>query len=1147
MLFHSETPAALLEAMSRELSRIREPRARHWLILPGKGRAEALVRLWTHRAGIASHNQEVQLRELVEQASADGGRRFNFESLRLAVASELPSICNEERPGEARWGDFPVPKGAVLSPISAAVLDLATHLARAIDDGFLCREPHERWAAGSFLETLCKKPLVTDALRSHIGARKPSEFEQSVQSWITSWEKRGGVPHLWVFLDAGLPRLQYERFVQMTAILERQTPGRVHLFALSPSQEYWADYATRRRKGPMPESSSQDSKEENQTSEPDFYPGGLLWAFGRCSQDLHRQLSDSFLSEGFGGHLCESTPPPDSLLGRLQLSCKRSSPLKWDERLTLAKDDASLTVHSCHSTLRELEVCRDRILQARVEMEDLRYEDILLLLADPTRQAPFVEAALRTNDPSNGGLPFRFQGSAKSIPSALGEGVSLLLEKIRGRLGLEDLQLLIEHPLIGAKFGFRKALEDGQDLISWLSDANFRWGLDAEHRTLFQGIPENRWNLLWAIQRIGLGSLVDHGQVGEVMKLQNGANSTVPLERATGLSLKGLAQLSRFANALRASRKLWRNEEIQTMSDWNTRLRTLVDAFMDCSAVAPAQHLIKLSNNILPALENSVPESNPQLTTDAYLRLLGEKLVSIGESGGWGPGGVCVADLKQYAGVPARMVLIAGLDDGSFSGAEDRPAWNPLSESQKTGDPSKRDSDRHALLLAVLGCQERLVLCYQGRSDEDAKERLPSTALADLLQAVDQTLRPSETPKNGERAHDQIYFDHPLNGFSPSAFAANQNSSARGFFLCDAAAASIVNQTRGLTPYAGFWTQILPSEQAPKLISLKSLQNLIREPTRLFLDRLGVRLPEKPEELEGGDLLKLNHLKKWSLRDRLLSARLEGRSEQALIDQFSAAGEIPRETLGQAEATNLIKELPELSGDPFAPTDRLNRTIRLQLNSPGETGKILTLEGQLRSGWYRREGTKVANFYSASSRSLKADLQLCLDAMALSSSFEDCPDECPESVQYFFKKAKAGSAVVFKLLNPKAARSVLESLVPLYLAARRLPLPFWPATSEAILKSFTQTAGLEPERIKTSLETGFFKWINSSSDSPADAESESARYVFRGCPNPLMWIPNIDGDKWLLGALYDGDTCQQPLAWRLAVFFDQWKQQAGLP
>jgi exodeoxyribonuclease V gamma subunit len=927
----------------------------------------------------------------------------------------------------------------------------------------------------------------------------------------------------------------------MTAVLAEHAPERLHLFALSPSEEYWADCATRGRgrKARMPEMHTEDRGEASENAEPSFYPGGMLWAFGRSSQDLHRQLSDSFLSEGDGGSFCESPPPADSLLGRLQLSCRRSAPLGPDERLTLAHDDASLTVHSCHSTLRELEVCRDRILQAREEMPDLRYEDILLLLADPKRQAPFVEAALRTNDASHGGLPYRLQGSGQAVTSALTEGVSLLLEKIPGRLGLADLQVLIEHPLIGAKFGFRETLEDGQNLVSWLADANFRWGIDPAHRASFQEIHENRWNLCWALQRLGLGSLVNEEQVGSILPLQTGADPTVPLERAAGLSLKGLAQLARFAKALQASRNLWNHDEPLPMSEWNTRLRALVDTFIDCRDPGASQHFIKLNNTILPALEKSVPESNPPLTADAYLRLLEEKLVSIGESGARGPGGICVADLKHYAGVPARMILIAGLDDGAFPGNDDRPSWNPLSQSRKTGDPSKRDGDRHAFLLAVLGCRDRLVLSYQGRSDEDSKERPPSTALADLLQVVDQTLHPDAHAKKGTKPHKQITFEHPLNGFSPKAFSAAQHSSARSRLSTDGTAAQVLNEMSGLPPFAGLWTRLLPpeNESESSKLSLNALQQLVREPARIFLERLGVRLPETPEELESGDLLKLNSLKKWSLRDRLLSAFLEGGSEPELLAYFCAAGDLPRGTIGRAVATDLLEELPRLAGEPFRPSDRINRTIQLTLKSPETTSTKWTLEGQLRSGWYLREGTKTAHFYSASKRGLKNELQLCLDALLLSASFEKCPALAPDQVQFCFQNVKKPASI--KLPDPEAARTLLESLLPLYRAARCLPLPFWPATAAAILKGVAKLTTVTWEDIQTALNAGFFEWTNGPYGLPADAELESTRYAFRGCANPLLWTPALPPGHGLAESGH-------PLAWRLAEFFNDWKKQAGL-
>ena len=343
----------------------------------------------------------------------------------------------------------------------------------------------------------------------------------------------------------------------------------------------------------------------------------------------------------------------------------------------------------------------------------------------------------------------------------------------------------------------------------------------------------------------------------------------------------------------------------------------------------------------------------------------------------------------------------------------------------------------------------------------------------------------------------------------------------------------------GLPPFAGLWTQVLPPEPAAESnrISLNALQQLIKEPARLFLERLGVRLPETPGELESGDLLKLNSLKKWSLRDRLLSARVEGGSEQELIAHFCVAGEIPRETIGQAVATDLLKEIPKLAGEPFLASDKINRTLQLTLRSPGANLAAWTLEGRLRNGWYRRKGANTAYFFSASKRNLKNELLLCLEALALSASYETCPEEAPDQVQFIFQTAKKPPSL--NLPGPKGARILLESLLPLYEAARRLPLSFWPTTAEAIMKSYEDSKAPETERIRAALENGLIKWMTASPSSTADAELESTRYAFRGCVNPLLWTPALPSGSGL-------PESRHPLAWRLAEFFNDWKKQAGL-
>lgn len=1128
MFSYSESPATLLESMSNALAGVRDPRARHWLILPGRGQAEWVLRRWAQTTGIASHSQEVRLRELIEQAAAGQGPRFNFQRLRLAIAQELPLV--------AALPNSPLPRDAKLTPISASVLDWADSLATAIDETLLCRPRIDCFKDTPFLASLAQTPAVKEALAAHIGSKNPAEFETSTQLWTETWTNRGGVPHLWIALDAGLPANQYERFLQLLEFLKKEHPERVHLHALCPSQEYWADCVLKRQ--PRRGSSLQDLEDL------ELHPGGILWAFGRCSQDLQRQLSDTFLAENDGGRFLESPEPPPKLLGTLQRSCRLAKPLAPEDLPLLDPDDASFTVHSCRSALRELELCRDRILQAREEMEDLRYEDILVLLVDPKRQAPFLEAAFRQDDATHNALPFRLLGFGQTVPSVLAESLQLLLEKLRGRLGLEDVQILIENPLISEKFGLREVTEDGQDLVGWLRDAQFRWGLDVTHREAVQGITEPRWNLSWALQRLGLGAVLSVKELHSPVRVPNGEGETIPIERAAGLSLKGLARLALFFSELQNAQRLWTQSVPLQPKEWNTRLAHLVGTFLDCSKGMQAQHHATLFGKLLPDVESAFPAESSPLTEDGYLRLLKENLAGLTDSGARGPGGVCVADLRQYAGVPARMILVAGLDDGAFPRRDERPTWHPLSQRRKTGDLSVREADRHALLLAMLACKERMVFSFQGGSDEDAKELPPCTALADLLQAVDSIF-------NFPEAHAGYLFKHALNGFSPGSFKTNGPKSQLNRLKSDFHAARLLRSATQPPPFPGPWQTELPPEtvDTPKL-SLDTLHQLVREPAKIFLQRLGITLPHTPEALTNEDILSLDGLSKWNLRDELLFACVEGKPLANIVSQFSTAGKIPRGTIGADLVAKLENELPHAPDPAFTSGDRINRSIRLTLHDRLHPHTEWSVEGQLRNGWYRRQGTDTASFFTASKHGLKSELQLCLDAMTLAASFENDPAEAPSLVEAHFKTkdskkpGKNYAPLRISLPSPAIAREFLQSLLPLYQLARCIPLPFWPGTAEAVLDSFKKAkinGTPTPAQIDKALEAGLSLWTKGTYGGEPEADSPATRYAFQGCSDPLRWNPRLTHPA--TQSLPEGGSS---LAWRLLSFIHAFKSQVGI-
>src|SRR5512142_2275611 len=119
----AETTLALLERMATDLACSRDPWARHWLVLPGTGRSEWLLRRWARKAGIAGHGQVVPLRSVIEQAGSAGSEPFSRERLVLAVAQALGSLAHR----------IPLAMSADCSVVNAQVLAWSQQLADAID------------------------------------------------------------------------------------------------------------------------------------------------------------------------------------------------------------------------------------------------------------------------------------------------------------------------------------------------------------------------------------------------------------------------------------------------------------------------------------------------------------------------------------------------------------------------------------------------------------------------------------------------------------------------------------------------------------------------------------------------------------------------------------------------------------------------------------------------------------------------------------------------------------------------------------------------------------------------------------------------------------------------------------------------------
>jgi exonuclease V gamma subunit len=485
------------------------------------------------------------------------------------------------------------------------------------------------------------------------------------------------------------------------------------------------------------------------------------------------------------------------------------------------------------------------------------------------------------------------------------------------------------------------------------------------------------------------------------------------------------------------------------------------------------------------------------------------------------------------AGVPARLILVTGLDNDSFPISEDQPAWHPLCREKREGDPSAREADRHALLLAILSARERLVFSFCGGSDEDQKERPPSTALADVLNAIDSIAKTREPGP----AHAAIVHRHPLNGCSPRAFRRNTSPNAVGKNPADYTAAKHIASRAKRPVFQGPWSLVLPAETDVRP-TLADLHLLLKDPVRIFLQRLGVHAPREQEEPDGSDLVELDELQKWSIRDELLLARLEGGDQEGVLRRLSVSGRVPRGALGEAILADLGDGTN--SGLTFTPSERMAQSCRVFVSSAEGTFTPFWLEGSPRAGWYRKPGDPSCYYFSVSKlkdSEMKRLPPFLLDALAIAAS--EPGEEAasgPSGASVCASRATGhflDNQIVLPGLTPERARALLTPLVELYQLARQIPLPFWPDASAAGLAHF-EKAGGDPAHIPDALEAARQRWAHGKFTMPGSAESKHAatRLAFRGLEDPMTWHPGLE-------ARFLGEAGEM-LAWRVARYLQRW-------
>ncbi|MEL7059673.1 MAG: exodeoxyribonuclease V subunit gamma [Acidobacteriota bacterium] len=917
------------------------------------------------------------------------GSAWSREALVWHLFSVLGSIADASDGGGSDSdeptvdGATPVGADASLAPVAAYLADdrdqrkryqLAARLARLIDRYQLYRPRELRsWLAG---ERPAHDPARWQAeLWRRLVARSGEapfavRLLKLIETLQTAEEAPPGLPpRLAVFGAPHLPPI----LVELLAALGRWIPVAIDL--VSPTWHFWADLRSEREQTRIARRiAAQDGAtgdgvdgEHERSMLPDalhFDVGHpLLATLGRQGRELFDLLSRHDAEGTAWQPLANVEPETGHALGALQhdiLHLVERGGVDGEPPWPLDPADRSIDLHVVHSPMREMEVLRDRLLAAFVELPDLRPSDVLVMVTDVALYGPYIQAVFGVENADGVALPFAIADRSAGRERPPSETLLDVLALIGSRVVQSDVFELLDVPALRRRAGLDAS--DLPFLRRWIDAARVRWGVDGAQRARDFDLPAENQNT-W---RQGLDRLIAGYATGEVDGLVAGlapvAGDTVADAEALGRLGVFLDELFTRLDALRAPRSL---------EAWARDLSAAIDQLFEAGDEAEEQGL-QMARDAVQSLRSAIPPHDPSdgptgdrppetVELPAVLEHLRGRLEQPGFGSGFFDGRITFCALQPMRALPFRVLAVCGLDDGAFPRRDADRTFDLTVLDRRLGDRSSRDDDRYLFLETLLAARERLLLSYVGRSQRDATELEPSSVLVELFETLDRTFDAGD----GRPARDALTTVHRLQPWSAAyfdpasprleTFSREQHSAAR---------ASLAER-RSLPP---FLAQPAPGDDTlgndalhaetpaaaePMETSPSELIRFWRLPCRTWCrDARGLFLDPPPVADEEVEPFRLDGLDAYLVRADLLDRQLRAPADDShTFEALRAGGQLPTGGLGRSEVQSLsarieafVERLEDVIGGAAADLDE---SPSVEIDGRFADGGAWTVAGRL--------------------------------------------------------------------------------------------------------------------------------------------------------------------------------------------------------
>ncbi|MGA1302886.1 MAG: exodeoxyribonuclease V subunit gamma [Cyanobium sp.] len=951
-----------------------------------------------------------------QEAEADPWRAIH---LVWSVLEDLPWIASEPEGDLLRLWLLRQPShGRVDLPI----WQLARAIADAFDDYALYRpELLSHWDAGRDLgitgeglpPQLLWQPKLYRRLRERLSAQPFGLRVKEVIHRLAAGEPLAGAlkAHLGERLRVFGPSSMAPIQVQLLQAIATALP--VDLYLLTPCPGLWQRCVERRQALTEALALQQPLAEEWMGQAPP-----LEARFGRLGAEFQQLL------EGTGDAQLSEEREHSLFLRPTRLSTRGGGPTdapcllhqlqehllseELQPRLQLAPGDQSLEFHACPGPMRQVQIVRDRVLQLLAADPTLEPRHILVMTPAVDTFAPLVATVFADKEATGVDLPWRLTDRSQQQEGGVGQALLEMLSLAGDRLTASGLERLLECAPLQRHFGL--SAEEAGAVTELLQRCGFRWGLGAADR---QGDPTH--SLGWTIDRLLLGLVLPEPD-GTWNTDTAPARPPTPPEMG-GKVLHLLLRLRHWLTVLGTSRPC---------TEWVDRLRVLLsDLFAEEGSTDP--ELASL-HTVLEDWRVSAEGHDLLLDPAVVGAVLKERLTMDSGRFGHRSGALTISALEPMRAIPHRVLVLMGLDAGTFPRQGERPGFHLMEATRRLGDPDPADQDRYALLEALLSARDSLLITWNCRDERTGVAKPPSAPVQQWLQWLQSLLPKAEA--------EALLVHHEPNPLAPANFQPQGSRppvscDRRLLEACQRLEAGIGRPPKGLAQHQ----ELAPPENNPaREDPLEDLRAWLMAPQSVWLQELGMRPREREEEVEDLEPLELGERERSALfREVLAPAHPMAPPDdgEAWLQRHRGEGTFPSDQ-GAALEAHLLQERWE----------SLTATLE-----PLGDARTLPLQWGPWAGCSTLRGDAVVLVHPGRDR-VAHRLDLWLQVQLAAAALEEAPPQRGVLIARGADAKKNGYAIqlTFRAPTPEEARAELARLWQLRQAWRSSCWPVPPET-----------------------------------------------------------------------------------------------------